>query len=278
MNVEALPYTLLIILVELAVGSLWVTLYTDLRGNGVTRGFVLTMALSVAVCAGLAYWTATTLNVTADIDGYPIDPGPFGAVKQALLWVTGLSTLYMFSVFMGWDPVGRLAGIAGSVAGLIAVGLLATMLEPPAWSYVGVFAALFAGTAAMGAVSTAMVWGHWYLTEGSLPAKPMHELAWMLIGVLGLQTVLLVVNSLIPENVTPTPANPIDGGLLANPMFYFRIGVGLVFAGILAVLSLHTARIKAMQSATGLLYIAMGAVFTGEVLARGIQFLTAKPV
>ena len=130
----------------------------------------------------------------------------------------------------------------------------------------------------MGAVSTAMVWGHWYLTEGTLPAKPMRELSWLLIGILAAQTVVVVANSIIPESITPTPSNPVDGGLLANPMFYFRVGVGLVFAGVLAVLSLHTARIKAMQSATGLLYIAMGAVFTGEVLARGIQFLTAKPV
>jgi hypothetical protein len=33
-----------------------------------------------------------------------------------------------------------------------------------------------------------------------------------------------------------------------------------------------------MQSATGLLYICMGAVFAGEVLAKGLLFLTARPV
>ena len=61
-------------------------------------------------------------------------------------------------------------------------------------------------------------------------------------------------------------------------MFYFRIGVGLAFSMILAVLALRTAMMRSMQSATGLLYICMGAVFTGEVLARGLQFVTAHPV
>jgi hypothetical protein len=34
----------------------------------------------------------------------------------------------------------------------------------------------------------------------------------------------------------------------------------------------------AMMSATGLLYIAVGAVLVGEVLARGLLFLTGVPV
>ena len=76
MNAEALPYTLLLIMAELSIGSLWITLASDLRG-GVTRGFVMTMALCVAVAAGLAYWTAGAIDLRGDIDGYRIDQGPF---------------------------------------------------------------------------------------------------------------------------------------------------------------------------------------------------------
>ena len=35
--------------------------------------------------------------------------------------------------------------------------------------------------------------------------------------------------------------------------------------------------VRAMQSATGLLYIAMTLVLTGEVLANGLLFVTAAP-
>ena len=277
MNAAALPYTLLIILAELGIGSLWLTLASDLRG-GVTRGFVMTMAFSVVVTIGLTYWTATGITLGADVDGYRIDPGPFGDFKRALLVVLITSTVYMFSVFMGWDPVGRLAGIAGAVAGIVAVGLLAAMLAPPSWGYPAVLIALVAGTLAMGAVSVSMVWGHWYLTEGALPAWPLRDLAWALIGALVLQAIVLVINMAVPVRETPRPANPVDVELFANPVLYLRVGVGLVFPIILAVMSLKTTKMRAMQSATGLLYICMGAVFVGEVLGKGLMFLTGRPV
>lgn len=276
-NAEALPYTLLLILAELSIGSLWITLGSDLRG-GVTRGFVMTMALSVAIAAGLAYWTASGITLGPDIDGYRIDAGPFDDIKRALMVVIVTSSVYMFCVFMGWDPIGRLFGIAGSVAGILAIVLLADMLAPPTWGFPGSFLALFGGTLAMGAVSVSMVWGHWYLTEGALPGWPLRDLDVVLLAALGLQVLVLLVNLFVPVRETPTPSNPIDVSIFANPALYLRIGVGLVFPIILGILSYKTTQMKAMQSATGLLYIAMGAVFCGEVLAKGLMFLTGRPL
>jgi hypothetical protein len=276
-NAEALPYTLLLIMAELSIGSLWITLASDLRG-GVTRGFVMTMALCVAVACGLAYWTAGAIDLRADVDGYRIDRGPFDDVKRALLVVTVTSAIYMFFVFWGWDPVGRLFGIAGSMAGLLCVGALAVMLAPPTWGFPAALIALIGGTLALGAVSVSMVWGHWYLTEGKLPAWPLRDLDVILLAALGFQVIVLAINLFVPVRETPTPATGPDVGIFANPALYLRIGVGLVFPIILGVLSYKTTQMKAMQSATGLLYIAMGAVFVGEVLAKGLMFLTGRPV
>ncbi len=277
MNVEALPHTLLLILAEMGIGSLWVTLGSDLRG-GVTRGFVMTMALSAAVATGLAYWTASGISIGAEVDGYPIDADWFDPAKRGLLIVLGASVVYMFSVFMGWDPVGRLAGITGAIAGAVTVALLAAMLAPPVWAYPGSLLALLAGTLAMGAVSVSMVWGHWYLTEGSLPSWPLRDLAWLLIGAIAFQALVVLLNLAVPVGDVPKPANPVDVSLVANPALYLRISVGLVFPMVLAVLSLRTTKLQAMQSATGLLYICMGAVFAGEVLAKGLTFLTGRPL
>jgi hypothetical protein len=276
-NAEALPYTLLLILAELSIGSLWITLGSDLRG-GVTRGFVMTMALCVAIAAGLAYWTASIINLGGDIDGYRIDAGPFDDIERAVMVVIVTSAVYMFCVFMGWDPLGRLFGIAGSLAGVLAVGLLAEMLAPPTWGYPAAFAALLGGTLALGAVSVSMVWGHWYLTEGALPSWPLRDLDVVLLVALAFQVLVLAVNLVVPVRHTPTPSNPVDVGIFGNPALYLRIGVGLIFPIVLGVLSYKTTQIKAMQSATGLLYIAMGAVFAGEVLAKGLMFLTGRPV
>ncbi len=277
MNAEALPYTLLLIMAELSIGSLWITLGSDLRG-GVTRGFVMTMALCVAVAGALTYWTAAGITIGTEIDGYRIDAGPFDDFKRAMMVVIVTSSIYMFCVFMGWDPIGRLFGIAGSIAGTLAVVLLAIMLAPPTWGFPASVLALFAGTLALGAVSVSMVWGHWYLTEGALPSWPLRDLDITLLAALGLQTLVLALNLFIPVRETPTPSSPVDVGIFANPALYLRIGVGLVFPIILGILSFKTTQMKAMQSATGLLYIAMGAVFCGEVLAKGLLFLTGRPL
>ena len=277
MNATALPYTLLLILAELSIGSLWVTLASDLRG-GVTRGFVMTMALCVAVTAGLTYWTASGITIGTDVDGYRVDADWFEPAKWGLMVVLMTSAVYMFSAFMGWDAIGRLAGIAGAIAGALVVAALAGMLAPPTWGYPGELLALVAGTLALGAVSVSMVWGHWYLTEGSLPVWPLRDLAWILIGALVFQSVVVLVNLVIPVRSVPTPSNPVDVSLFANPALYLRLGVGIAFPVVLAVLSLKTTQMKAMQSATGLLYICMGAVFVGEVLAKGLMFLTGRPV
>tara|TARA_Y100000758_G_C15998646_1_gene403256 strand:- start:200 stop:1027 length:828 start_codon:yes stop_codon:yes gene_type:complete len=274
-SAEALPHTLLILLIELTIGSLWITLFSDLRGE-VTRGFVLTMALLIAVMAGLTYWTATSISWTDNIDGYLIDQGWLRTIQHGLLAVLAAASVYAFGVFMGWDPIGRIAAIGGAIGGLIVVVALAAMLNPPIWFYLGGFAALLTGTLAMGAVSTSMIWGHWYLTEGSLPPRPLRELTLILISAIGLQTLFFVVNAVIPERTTPITA--IGSGLLDNPMFYFRIGVGLIFSLVLAIFAFKTTQIRAMQSATGLLYVCMATVFTGEVLARGLQFISGHPL
>ncbi|MGH8429083.1 MAG: hypothetical protein ACREUF_01640, partial [Solimonas sp.] len=132
MNVAALPYTLLLILAELAVGSLWITVASDLRG-GVTRGFVMTMALCVAVTAGLTYWTATAIDLSGEVDGYRIDPAWFDEARRAVMIVLVAAVVYTFAVFMGWDPIGRIAGIAGSLAGVVVVAVSAALLAPPTW-------------------------------------------------------------------------------------------------------------------------------------------------
>jgi hypothetical protein len=276
-NVAALPYTLLLILAELSIGSLWVTVASDLRG-GVTRGFVMTMALCVAVTAGLTYWTASAIDISGDVDGYRIDPGWFDEAKRGILVVLIASAVYAFAVFMGWDPVGRLAGIGGALAGAIVVAVSAALLAPPTWGYPAALLGLTAGTLALGAVSVSMVWGHWYLTEGALPAWPLRDLAWILIAALAFQVIVVALNVAIPVRETPTPENPVSVSLAANPAFWLRLGVGIAFPIILAVMSLKTTQLKAMQSATGLLYICMGAVFVGEVLSKGLMFMTGRPV
>jgi hypothetical protein len=54
--------------------------------------------------------------------------------------------------------------------------------------------------------------------------------------------------------------------------------VGLLFPTAVTWLAFKSAQIRGMMSATGLLYIALGAILAGEVLARGLLFTTGQAV
>ena len=60
--------------------------------------------------------------------------------------------------------------------------------------------------------------------------------------------------------------------------FGLRVGIGVVFPLVLSWMIWRTARTRSMMAATGLLYIATGAVVSGEIIARVLYFIARVPV
>ncbi|KKL10145.1 hypothetical protein LCGC14_2558750, partial [marine sediment metagenome] len=60
MSADALPYTLLIIFAEFAIGGLWVLWLADMRGT-TAASFIKFGAALVFVSAGLAFWIARSI-------------------------------------------------------------------------------------------------------------------------------------------------------------------------------------------------------------------------
>src|SRR4030065_1891966 len=83
MNVDALPFTLLILLAESAIGGLWVLVASDLRGM-VAKSFVKFGAGLTLVMAAFTFWVAAKVQVSAEVDGYPLDPGYMDGARIAL--------------------------------------------------------------------------------------------------------------------------------------------------------------------------------------------------
>ena len=57
-----------------------------------------------------------------------------------------------------------------------------------------------------------------------------------------------------------------------------RLAIGLLSPIVLVALAWHTTRMKAMRSATGLLYIGSGVILTGEIVAKVLFFIVGIPV
>ncbi len=273
MSAEALPYTLLILLAEFTIGGLWVLWLADLRGRA-APSFIKFGAGLVFVTAAFTFWVAAKIHVPEDVDGYPLDPGYMPAARVALALVFALSLAYALLALRGPRWAGLGAGAAASAAGLAALALMAQVFALPTWGYAGTLLSLIVGGLVVGAVSMGMILGHWYLVTPRLPEQPLRELTFFLLVALAVQGLLLIPALALPRDSID---NAVGTPILANPFFWMRVGGGLAFPMVLSYMAYDSSGARAMQSATGLLYIAMTLVLSGEVLAKGLMFVTAVP-
>jgi hypothetical protein len=121
------------------------------------------------------------------------------------------------------------------------------------------------GAAFLGAVSDAMLLGHWYLVQPGLPRAPLQEqVHW--VGVLWPVEVVLL---LVPTGMASVLSGAIDdgyGGLLG----WFWVASALATIGLVIVTraALRERYYSAVMAATGLLYLAILTAFGTDLVAR----------
>jgi hypothetical protein len=273
MSAEALPFTLLILSVELAVGSVWVLWAAHLRGTS-AESFIKFSAGMVMILAGIAFLVAATIGVGEETDGYPLDPDAMPAARALLLLFFLLSIPYTVLTMRGARVPALVFGGCACVAGFLALAFLAQVFAIPTWGYALTLLSLAVGALVVGAVTLGMTLGHWYLVTPRLPEQPLREMTFWLLVIMGFQAVLITLALILPRDEI---ANAVDTPILQNPFFWMRVGGGLLFPMLLVWMAWDSSRVRAMQSATGLLYIAMALVLAGEALGKGLLFVSAVP-
>lgn len=277
MSAEALPYTLLILLIEFSAGGLVVLVAADARSL-VVSSFVKLGAGLVLAGAALALLTAVLVEAVPEVDGYPLHSSLIQPLRALLFAFLLFVLAYNCFVWRGRGGAHTAAGAGAALTGTAALMLAAYVVSAPTWGVAGPMLSLLAGGLAVGGFTMVMVWGHWYLVTPKLPSRPLEEMTLFLLAVLVVQILLMSVNAALPVREMPESQGSLGVGLTGNPAFWLRIGVGLVFPVVLTYMAWQSSIVRAMMSATGLLYIALGAVLAGEVLARGLLFVTAVPV
>jgi hypothetical protein len=130
--------------------------------------------------------------------------------------------------------------------------------------------ALPLGAVALGGTDGAMLLGHWYLVTPKLSPAPLRSASLAVVAAVALQIALVGIVWLRGD-LTGTWETALSVALA------LRIGVGLFMTLVVAVAAWWTAGMNT-QSSTGLLYVALGCAFAGEVSARVIFFLTGVPI
>jgi hypothetical protein len=263
---ENLAYINWTVLTGLAVGAFGAVVLGRLATSA-TRGYLAFTAVCAAGMGGLAYLSDTGLPGAIAGAAVRSDPAWDGPRRLALLAFVALAIAYTVALARSHRApalalLGLAAGGATLVAGALgwaggAIGIVALIVQ----------LALLA--AATGGVFAAMILGHWYLVTPKLPEAPLVLFSRALFAVVALQLLLFVAW------VAAGTGGGGPFGALGGPWALFvwlRLLVGLGFPLIVSWAAIQTARSRSMESATGLLYINVGSIAAGTILAAGLYF------
>jgi protein NrfD len=197
------------------------------------------------------------------------------------LVLTGVAVSLVFTVLynrarhFGW---GRAQEIFLWAA--LAAGLGAVLLGTPPGGRVLVGATDITSIVLLGAAAAAMILGHWYLVVLHLPISALRRMTALLL--IGLVLRALVV---VAALAGPAHAGYEDARLVASWLWSpdgVFVWMRLLF-GIAGPLSLiwfiwKTVEIRSTQSATGILYVQLFLVMSGELLAKYLRVTAGLPL
>jgi hypothetical protein len=267
----------LLFLLALACGSLSTLFWIPEDDLG--RGYFQMNALVVLGLVGLA---------TAVVElGSPAPFGPDPAAGRAALVATlGGAFAYYAAVWRQSWRWGRVAATLTLAAGGTALWLAGSALVRPLAALphhrVLLAATLLASALMLGWSLITMLLGHWYLVAPKLTFRHLTVFCWVLLAVVltrcaTVAATLATAGSLDPR-IEPNPWRLLTGFEGQGMFFWFRILWGLAIPVALAWMSLHCARQRSNQSATGILYVLVVGVLVGEITAFYLSVTTGVPI
>jgi hypothetical protein len=231
---------------QFAVGSLFATLISD-AGGKVTPGFLRQAAVAAFLGAFLS-WTLAGRGTAGEAE-----------LALALLLITAGYTVLQFTgrrsarLWLGW-----LGLLAGTIAIVLAAG---ARPSPSLGSFLTGLAAV-ASAVALGTSVMAMVLGHWYLVTPRLSAVPLRLLCDLAI------VSLVALTGFALWYVVERPTAAAFGPDVAAFRWSGFVAVTLFPIGVTIAARLccqEWPRGRAIQAATGLLYISAAMVLAGAL-------------
>ncbi len=256
------------VLIGLALGAYGAALLARWRTQA-TRGFVRFTVICALAFGVLAWLSDGALPATLGSSPVVTDPSWDMPRRIALVAFIAIGLVELVVLRSG-----RRSLVAGSAA--FACGLLVLVFGALTWGggplgAVPLLVQLAILSAATGGVFAAMILGHWYLVTPKLPEAPLILIARVLLGIVAIQVVLFAAWT--ATGVGPAGAAPFAALTGSWALFvWLRLIVGLVFPLIVSWAAVQTARSRSMESATGLLYINVGSIAAGTILAAGLYF------
>ena len=166
-----------------------------------------------------------------------------------------------------FPPALDLLPVALAVPGLVAAGIDAVPAGESGWAVAVSLLRILAGTAFLGAVTDAMLLGHWYLVQPGLPRRHLNEL----VRALGVIWPVEVVAMLLPTGMFSVFSGAIDDGWNGQlGWFWIACAVTTIVLVVVTRAALKERYYSAVMAATGLLYLAILTAFGTDLVARAV--------
>lgn len=179
-----------------------------------------------------------------------------------------IAALYLLVQYSRTDVPGAVVGLAGAVGGIALLGAAGSLVE--GWPAALAALELVAGMVLLGAVTNGMLLGHWYLNQPGL--KP-----WALARLTNLTLAAVIASGaigLVAAGRLATAST--EGAVLGLPgfgesfslVFYLAWVAVLGLTGVVVWMARRCVKIRSIQSATGLFYVALLTAGVSEFLVR----------
>lgn len=233
------------------------------------------------LCSGIAAFMLTAAVYLAwrrfGLDGGGNAPGgpAYATVLATAAAALAFCVLYNRAVHFGWQrlfaPLLTLALLSGA-AGVIAAAAPGQRLLIAATDLTSILL--------LGSAAAAMILGHFYLVVIDLPIRALRVLTLLLIVALALRAVVVGVLLLGPVAVGLEDARRVALGLWSpdGVFVWMRVLFGIAGPTSLIWFIWKTVEIRSTQSATGILYVQLFLVMSGELLAKYLRVAAGLPL
>jgi hypothetical protein len=246
---------LALVLTEWTMGWVGAAAWTQSWGV-VRRGHFRITAWIVLVIAGLAYFA-----VDAAV--------PSGHSSRTLaLFTVGLCALYLLAQYVRSERAGAVVGAVAMLAGGATLVSMSALIDE--WPRLLAALELLAGAVLLGAVTNGMMLGHWYLNQPGLKHWALASLTQLSVGGVAATALLGVIAvGLLTSASTEGAVLGLSGfGDEFGWAFYAIWLVLLGFTGVVVWAARRCVKIRSIQSATGLYYVAILTAGVDEFLVR----------
>ena len=267
---QALPTAAFFLFLEAATGGTIALVLLHVRRD-LPDGFTIFTGWILGGCAALALWLRLSFGPSLDV----------GVITTDLLWLAAeraltIALIVLLVAFLVAVQTRRRGaeGLLEPALPLVALGALwaAAAVQPGTQvGGLGERLATLAGGLALGSAIVGLSLGHWYLVSPTLSTRPLVRVTFLCLGAIVAEALLQPLLLLWPFGGAPAGETLVsEQGLF----FAVRVLFGIVVPLVATLGVWRTARIRSLDSATGLLYVVATLVLVGEIAARSLFFLT----